>query len=205
MPSQNPPPVEQNKKKGFLRRLLLAPRFSGLVLAILFFVGLVGGVPVFDAVDRHFSSDAFCVSCHLIEATVAKELRQSTHWTRKSGVRASCSDCHISEGLTAAMWDHVLGTWDLYSFVVRGIRTPEDFEKVRFETANRVRLRMVGNDSKNCRTCHVMEAIKPKRKRGQRQHAEALESGDSCIACHYNLVHKEVEPSDAFLEAIGEK
>ena len=93
--------------------MLLAPRFSGLVLAILFFVGLVGGVPVFDAVDRHFSSDAFCVSCHLIEATVAKELRQSTHWTRKSGVRASCSDCHISEGLTAAMWCPLLGTWEL--------------------------------------------------------------------------------------------
>ena len=103
------------------------------------------------------------------------------------------------------MWDHVLGTWDLYSFVVRGIRTPEDFEEVRFETANRVRLRMVENDSKNCRTCHVMEAIRPERKRGRRQHAEALESGTSCIACHYNLVHKEVDPSDAFLEAIGEK
>ena len=54
-------------------------------------------------------------------------------------------------------------------------------------------------------TCHVMEAIKPERKRGQRQHAEALESGASCIACHYNLAHKEVEPSDAFLKAIGEQ
>lgn len=26
--------------------------------------------------------------------------------------------------------------------------------------------------------------------------------GTTCIACHYNLVHKEVEPSAAFLKAI---
>ena len=54
-----------------------------------------------------------------------------------------------------------------------------------------------------CRGCHVMEGIRPERKRGQRQHADAIETGTTCIACHYNLVHKEVEPSEAFLEAAG--
>jgi hypothetical protein len=47
-----------------------------------------------------------------------------------------------------------------------------------------------------------MEAIKPERLRGQRQHAEAIETGTTSIACHYNLVHKEVEPSEEFLQAI---
>jgi nitrate/TMAO reductase-like tetraheme cytochrome c subunit len=47
-----------------------------------------------------------------------------------------------------------------------------------------------------------MEAIKPARKRGQRMHAKALEENTTCIACHYILVHKEVEPSKAFLDAI---
>jgi nitrate/TMAO reductase-like tetraheme cytochrome c subunit len=50
-----------------------------------------------------------------------------------------------------------------------------------------------------------MEAIKPERKRGQRMHAVAIEEGTTCIVCHYNLVHKEVEPSKAFLEAIEGK
>jgi len=63
-------------------------------------------------------------------------------------------------------------------------------------------MRMLANDSKNCRTCHDMAAIKPKRKRGQKQHAEALENKTTCIVCHYDLVHKVVEPSDEFLKAI---
>jgi len=33
-------------------------------------------------------------------------------------------------------------------------------------------------------------------------HTMALEEGTTCVACHYNLVHEEVEPSKVFLEAI---
>jgi nitrate/TMAO reductase-like tetraheme cytochrome c subunit len=195
---------ESTRKRGPLRRWLSAHRLA-LSLVVVFAAGMVVGVPFFDITDRYFSSDAFCMTgCHLMDATVAKELRQSDHWTPPSGVRASCGDCHVSEGLTAAMWDHVLGTREVISFIFKGIRTPEDFEKVRAEGADRVRLAMVANDSKNCRSCHTMEAIKPERKRGQRQHTEALETGTTCIACHYNLVHKEVEPSEAFLKAIDE-
>tara|TARA_B100000315_G_scaffold111702_1_gene102453 strand:- start:41 stop:265 length:225 start_codon:yes stop_codon:yes gene_type:complete len=64
-------------------------------------------------------------------------------------------------------------------------------------------LGLLANDSANYRGCHVEEAIEAERKRGQRQHTEAKKNGTTCIACHYNLVHKEVEPSKAFLEAIG--
>jgi hypothetical protein len=46
-----------------------------------------------------------------------------------------------------------------------------------------------------------MEAIQPERKRGQRQHAEAKETDTTCIVCHYNLVRKEVESCEAFLDA----
>lgn len=165
-------------------------------------VGAFVGVPVADFGDRYFSSNAFCATaCHVMEATVYKEYRESTHWKTVTGVRPTCADCHLSKGLTAAWWEHVLGTKELYANVVLGIRTAEDFEEVRAEAADRVRFRMLGNDSKNCRGCHVMEAIQPERKRGQRQHAEARETGTTCIACHYNLVHKEVEPTEAFLEA----
>ncbi len=104
-----------------------------------------------------------------------------------------------------AMWDHAVGTRDAFAFVFSGIRTPEAFEKVRAREADRVRFSMLRSDSKNCRGCHVMDAIQPERKRGQRQHAEAKEQGTTCIVCHYNLVHKEVEPSEAFLAAIESK
>ncbi len=86
--------------------------------------------------------------------------------------------------------------------VAEGVRTVEAFEERRVAAADRVRFRMLGNDSKNCRGCHVMAAIQPKRKRGQRQHLAALAEGITCIARHYNLVHQDVPPSAAFTAAI---
>jgi len=167
-------------------------------------VGALVGVPVAAKVDSHFSSNAFCAtSCHVMEGTVYQELKQSTHGTSAKGVHPSCAECHISRSLPVAMWEHFLGLSDLYAYVVQGIRTPADFEKVRAAGAERVRFDMLANDSEGCRGCHVMAEIKPEKKRGQRQHAEAIEKGVTCIACHYNLVHKEVEPSKRFLKRAG--
>lgn len=165
-------------------------------------VGVIVGVPLADFGDRYFSSNAFCANtCHVMEATVYKEYQESPHWKTVTGVRPSCADCHVSEGLAAAWWDHVLGTRELFANLVLGLDTPAEFEEVRAEAADRVRMRMLRSDSANCRGCHVMDAIQPERLRGQRQHAEAKEAGTTCIACHYNLVHKEVEPSEGFLAA----
>jgi nitrate/TMAO reductase-like tetraheme cytochrome c subunit len=167
-------------------------------------VGIVIGAPLADSVDRYFSSNAFCAqACHVMTTTVAEELKASPHWTTPTGVQPNCADCHVSEGLAAAYWDHILGLHDAYSFFVKGIDTSEEFERVRAAAADRVRFRMLANDSKNCRTCHIMEAIQPEKVRGQRQHAEAREKGITCIVCHYNLVHKDVPPSEAFDKVIG--
>jgi nitrate/TMAO reductase-like tetraheme cytochrome c subunit len=161
-------------------------------------------IPVVDQVDVYFSSNTFCASaCHEMESTVYKELQSSTHWTTSTGVRPSCADCHVSERLVPAMWDHFLGMKELIAHLTSDASKPGNFDKkFRADSANRVRLKMFANDSKNCRSCHEMTAIKPKRKRGQKLHAEALENKATCITCHYNLVHKEVEPSDEFLKAI---
>jgi cytochrome c-type protein NapC len=179
-----------------IRRLPLFFIAGGLI------VGFVIGIPTTDAVDQYFSSNAFCAnSCHVMNATVYKELQKSAHWNTKVGVRPKCADCHLSRGLTAKMWEHTVGIIELVAFLFRGIRTVEAFEKERPRLADNERFRLLANDSANCRSCHVMEAIKPERRRGQRQHAEARKNGTTCIVCHYNLVHKEIEPSDAFLKA----
>lgn len=198
-------PPGDDKRSGLIRRFFRAPRYSAFLVVVALASGIVVGAPALDYTDRYFSSDAFCATgCHVMEATVAKELHESSHWTRSSGVRATCGDCHVSEGLFPAMVDHAIGIKELYAFAVGGIRTPEQFEELRAESANRVRLGMVANGSQNCLKCHTPEAIKPERRRGQKQHAEAQKNSTSCIACHYNLVHKEFEPSDAFLKATGE-
>jgi len=167
-------------------------------------VGVLAGVPVADVVDRHFSSNEFCsTTCHVMTATVVKELHEASHWTREGGVRAGCADCHVSEGMVAAYWDHILGLSEIWATYVRGIDTVEAFEVERPKLADRVRFRMLANDSKNCRKCHTMEAIRPEKKRGQKAHESAKEEGLTCIICHYNLVHKEVPPSEAFDKVIS--
>jgi cytochrome c-type protein NapC len=204
-----PQAPEQNQAGGGGRRSWLG-RARGairgyplLFILLALVVGAIVAVPTTEAVDRYFSTNQFCAqTCHVMTATVAKEFEESPHWDTATGVRPSCADCHVSEGLTMATWDHFVGTRELVAFAFRGIRTPEAFEAERADAAHRVRMKMLGNDSRNCRSCHVMAAIQPERTRGQRQHAQALESGTTCIACHYNLVHKDVAPSQEFLQAV---
>lgn len=159
---------------------------------------------IVDATDYVFSTEKFCgTTCHVMDAYVYKELKESKHWNTPSGVRAKCADCHVHRRLSFAMIDHFLGTGELYVQLTHGnLDKPGAFEELRPAAADRVRFAMIKDDSARCRGCHDMEAIKPKRIRGQNIHADALENGTTCIICHYNLVHKEVEPSEAFSKAI---
>lgn len=177
---------------------------TGLAALLGIGVGVIVGAPVADGVDRYFSSNKFCANtCHVMKATVAVELSESAHGTSNSGVIPQCSDCHVSEDLIGAYIDHIKGTRDLYANLILSIDTVEEFEEVRFDAANRVRMQFVNNDSKNCRTCHMMEKIKPERTRGQRQHSEAQEKKITCIVCHYDLVHKETALSEEFNAIVG--
>ncbi|MEX2647497.1 MAG: NapC/NirT family cytochrome c [Alphaproteobacteria bacterium] len=187
-----------------MRRLKWIGGATGLVGIAGVAAGAVLGVVAGDPIDRYFSSNAFCAAtCHAMTVTVAEELKASAHWTTKTGVRPECRDCHVSEGLAAAYWDHFVGLRELYAAVIEGIDTVEEFEERRAALADRVRLAMVATDSRNCRTCHLMEAIQPERPRGQKQHEEAREKGITCIVCHYNLVHKEAPLSAAFDEIVS--
>lgn len=173
------------------------------ILAALAFAGIA--VTTVDLTDYYFSSENFCATtCHVMTSTVYKEMQQSKHWTTPTGVRPKCADCHVSGRLTFAMVDHAIGTTELLTWLRHDFTKPGSFEPFRPAAADRARFQFLNSDSANCRRCHVMEAIKPARKRGEKQHKEALKDGTTCIVCHYNLVHKAVDPSPAFLKAIGE-
>ncbi len=160
-------------------------------------------VAVVDFTDYVFSHNTFCGNvCHVMESTVYEELQESSHWQTETGVRPTCADCHVDGRLTYAMMDHFVGTGELFTWLTNDFSKPGSFEKFRPESANRERFKFIDNDSKGCRSCHVMEAIKPSGVRGQREHEEAREKGVTCIVCHYNLVHKEVEPSEEFRNTI---
>lgn len=147
--------------------------------------------------DHYTSSEEFCTSCHSMEL-VAEPYRASTHYLPVSGVRASCGDCHVSPGVFAATWDHILGGKDLFlqifgadydDPVVNALHVPE----AAFSTREWFRR----NDSHTCRRCHEQEAIVGKRADTLDIHREETE-GKTCVDCHINLVHREVPERATF-------
>jgi nitrate/TMAO reductase-like tetraheme cytochrome c subunit len=178
--------------------------------ALTLLIGIVVGVVLSlgaEQMDHYTNTDEFCTSCHLTGEYIAKSetFLTSTHRTRSGGVLPGCADCHIPKGLVPATWTHVIkGIQDLYGQVRYDYEDPAVWQERRAELAYGVRDWLTANDSATCRTCHKEEFIKPKRTRGQKQHAAAREDGTTCIACHYNLVHDEVPPREDAQDAAGE-
>jgi nitrate/TMAO reductase-like tetraheme cytochrome c subunit len=147
--------------------------------------------------DHLTSTEEFCTTCHSMELA-AEPYRKSSHYNPDSGVRASCGDCHVSEGVFSATLDHVIGTKDLINQifgpeydnpVVNMLHLPDATFSARKWFRDR--------DSATCLRCHVKEAISGSRADTLKVHREDAE-GKSCIECHINLVHRKVPGEKTF-------
>ncbi len=171
------------------RHVLFALIFGGL--------GGMGFILFLIEFDHYTSGEAFCTTCHSMEL-VAEPYRNSTHYKPASGVRASCGDCHVSEGVLTATWDHLIGTKDLIRQlfgndyddpVVNALHLP----KAAFAAREWFKKR----DSATCKRCHVKEAIYGDRPDTLQIHLEDARD-KTCIDCHYNLVHRKVPHEKTF-------
>ena len=175
-------------------------------VVIAFIIGGIAGLIAAltaEEIDHLTTTDEFCTSCHAMQAYIAdsETYKSSMHQTTTSGVRAGCADCHIPKGLVIATYTHVVnGASDIWGQMNHDYEKPETWKTEKARLAYAVRDWFRENDSRTCRGCHEESSIKPQRKRGQRQHAEAKETGMTCIDCHYNLVHEEIEPRESFLQ-----
>ena len=91
------------------------PEFITRHVLLALVIGGLGGIVFIlflTEFDHYTSTENFCTSCHSMEL-VAVPYRDSSHYKPASGVRASCGDCHVSEGVFAATLDHFIGTKDL--------------------------------------------------------------------------------------------
>ena len=41
------------------------------------------------------NTETFCISCHEMRAFVYPEYQETIHYSNRTGVRASCPDCHV--------------------------------------------------------------------------------------------------------------
>lgn len=172
-------------------------------------VGILGGLVIAlgaEKVDQLTSTDTFCTSCHAMQSYIANSqtYKTSVHQTATSGVRPGCADCHIPKGLVAATYTHAInGISDIWGEISNDYDDPEVWHAEKARLAYAVRDWFRDNDSVTCRECHEEASIKPVRKRGQSQHKDARDNGMTCIDCHYNIVHEEIDPRASFLEQTG--
>jgi nitrate/TMAO reductase-like tetraheme cytochrome c subunit len=179
---------------------LQAPQFITRHVLFALVAGGAGGVVFMFFLlefDHFTSSNAFCTTCHSM--TYAEETyKRSVHYDSPSGVRATCGDCHVSEGLIMATYDHTVGTKDLLKQlfgpkyddpVVNLVHLPD----AAFAARDWFRKR----DSATCKRCHTLDAIQGTRANTAAIHQEETE-GKTCVDCHYNLVHRKVPDRKTF-------
>jgi nitrate/TMAO reductase-like tetraheme cytochrome c subunit len=200
---------------GIVRRFfrwLFSPSASWSVAALLV-VGLVLGVTTVagSQVALHLTgSDEFCGNaCHSHEKFVFPEHKLSAHYTNRTGVRATCSDCHVPHNIAAkVLYKAKAGVLDAISEAKGTISTQEKFDKERWRMANHVWDEMKANNSANCRTCHDPSAWSQAKQSedAQKQHKKFFSGKATCIECHQGVAHKEPEePKDATKAADASK
>ena len=136
----------------------------------------------------------FCISCHEMEENVYREYTQTVHYSNRSGVRATCSDCHVPDPWVHKVVRKVQASNELLHKALGSIDTPEKFDAKRLQLAHNVWRAMKATDSRECRNCHDFASMNPEnqKKRARKQHILGMEKGNTCIDCHKGIAHKKV-------------
>ncbi len=74
------------------------------------------------------NTESFCISCHAMREYVFKEYKTSIHYANRTGVRASCPDCHVPREWAHKVARKVRATNELYHWLKGSIDAPEDFK-----------------------------------------------------------------------------
>ena len=150
------------KMKNFLMRywrMLRRPPVHlslGFVTVVAFFAGIIfwGG---FNTALELTNTEPFCIGCHEMRENVYAELKDTIHFTNRSGVRAKCSDCHVPHEWTNKIARKMQASKEVWGKIFGSINTPEKFQAKRLELASREWARMKANNSLECRNCHGYE------------------------------------------------
>ncbi|MBF0324864.1 MAG: NapC/NirT family cytochrome c [Alphaproteobacteria bacterium] len=183
-----------------------------LVGATVLFVGGIIFWGAFNTAMEATNTMEFCISCHEMQNNVYKEYVNTIHYTNRSGVRATCPDCHVPRDWVHKIARKIQASNELYHKVLGTVSTPEKFDAQRLTMAKREWTRMKLSDSRECRNCHTFEGMNPEfqKQRARKQHENAKADGMTCIDCHKGIAHKPVheqltdEEVEAF-EKLGKK
>lgn len=177
-----------------LWRIISRPAVS-LSLGSLVIGGFVAGVVFwggFNTALETTNREAFCIGCHEMRSNVYEELRQTIHFSNRSGVRASCPDCHVPHNWTNKIARKMQASKEVWGHLFGWVDTREKFLDNRLTLARHEWARMKANDSLECRNCHSAESmdITKQAPRAAEAHSRYLFTGEkTCIDCHKGIAH----------------
>jgi len=183
--------------KIFQRKFL----FNTTLGAAIFFV--LAGILAWGAFNWALeltNTESFCISCHEMHDNTYMEYRKSVHFSNRTGVRATCPDCHVPRDWVHKVARKIRASNELYHHFLGSIDTREKFLGKRYELAKEVWKTMKQSDSRECRNCHSETAMNKNKQNpsASQQHRLAERRHQTCIDCHKGIAHK--LPED-FLEA----
>ena len=198
-----PQPPEAGQSPSRLRRLwrFVSRPSATLSLGLIFVVGGFAGIVFWGGFNWSMeltNTETFCISCHEMERNAYREYRTTIHYSNRTGVRATCADCHVPKDWVHKVARKIRATNELYHHLLGSISTREKFEAKRVQLAVSVWRTMKETDSRECRNCHgftYMDYTKQEPRAGRR-HEEAAQSGQTCIDCHKGIAHN--LPPEAF-------
>ncbi len=160
--------------------------FGGFIAGVIFWGG-------FNTALEVTNTETFCVGCHEMYDNVYQELKPTIHYTNRSGVRATCPDCHVPHEWTNKIARKMQASKEVWGTLFGTINTREKFLAMRRELAEHEWARLKANNSLECRNCHELGFMDFTRQspRAAEAHAEFLVGGEkTCIDCHKGIAHE---------------
>jgi cytochrome c-type protein NapC len=147
----------------------------------------------FNTAMEFTNTQTFCTGCHEMRDNVYVELKDTIHFSNRSGVRAKCSDCHVPHEWTYKMARKMAASKEVWGKIFGTINTRGKFVHHRRRLAENEWARLKANNSRECRNCHEFDFMDFTRqsKRAVDMHSSALASGEkTCIDCHKGIAHQ---------------
>lgn len=187
----------EGPRRSLLSRLWGALRSPSktATLGALLSIGFVSGIFFWGGFNWSMemtNNEEFCISCHEMEQNVYREYKRTIHYSNRTGVRATCPDCHVPKTWIHKVARKIQASNELYHKILGTIDTREKYEAKRLELATNVWKVMEETDSRECRNCHSFEFMDfpSQEKRSRERHDEAMTQGKTCINCHKGIAHE---------------
>jgi len=165
-------------------------------LAFLTLGGFIAGLVFWGAFNTALeltNTEKFCTGCHEMRDNVFVELKPTIHYSNRSGVRATCPDCHVPHDWTDKIARKMQASKEVWGKIFGTISTRDKFVDKRLELAQHEWARLKANNSLECRNCHNFASMDFTRQslRAMEQHSTALARGEkTCIDCHKGIAHR---------------